>query len=1120
MRYSNLNGNDDRTRHITYAGWNSQNHIYGLVCRSELKATASPFDLFSGTEYRYDSGGVCAQPSNGNMTAEEVLTSATAGGERLITTYTHDRGRVKTATNDEGTVTQTNYGAHGQVVKTIQDVGPANTSFNWESETLYDDYARPTTVKDINNRETNLNYDQWNRLINVTLPGNTTTNANFTFEYQPQRRPAWVRTRQLQDGSNYIESVDYQNGFGEVVQTQTKSPNIDKRWVAPTETDHLGRTRYQAAQYEKSDEMDPWASDGGYVLPDWTSVQNYQKFTYEKAGADVRAFQMKYSASLWDTRTQQLAWVTRHFDAKGRADEETVDAFGNLKLVQEKQGAGGTAVYAETDYFYDKADRLIKVIAPGNAQTEITYDRAGRKKTLDNPDSGTWTYTYDGNSNVTTMVNEGLNATNNTRNTTTTAYDALDRPIEVKVNGKKAQTYTYDPSGNRGAVSYARQFRDSGHLMAWQRNISFDGRGRPTVTQELVRDNSLVWSKLRFVHGYNEANQPTSTRYPSNDNNGLGETVTYGYDTRTGLPTSLQGDHPYVTSQTYSQTGQPLVRTGGSGSNLVKRTLDYENSTARLKRLWFGTGNQANNVQRLDNIVYDKNGNIEELRDWRNSNQWQCFEYDQYDRLTSAFTSNSCPNPSTVGVGSYNESGYTYDAKGNITYAPGKGTYTYGAGIAGLHAVTKIQDGNTVNATFDYDEYGNMTARTVPGTTQTMTYDGQNRLVTSSDGAEYTYYADGMRGTLRKANGDSSRYSATGLVDVTRKANETVLTKHYYFAGERVAQNAVGGDAFFIVNDHLGSPMGTVKIGDVGQQEKQLYKAYGEQRYSDGLPSDLDFTNQRLDDNTGLHYYKARYYDSYAGRFTMPDSIVDGATRAIGYNRYAYVSGNPVNFVDPTGHEECLADYSYCWDDPSGAPGGKNYSGPELGPGNVPTPPTVEVVVSPNGKVVQTTGNLVFPQTGDEYQVEVYYAESDCRRLFKTTDSPEPFLSVNCGSTRGGSGDSPMELSQACRTNNHRVLNCVAQPVNSSPNPFPRVGSGYIDVLDAGSELVVDVAKASAVPILGCVSGGVQVVGYVAPAAIYIETATPLPGDGATIVAGAAVVGCVIGAVTPPGSTG
>jgi RHS repeat-associated protein len=62
------------------------------------------------------------------------------------------------------------------------------------------------------------------------------------------------------------------------------------------------------------------------------------------------------------------------------------------------------------------------------------------------------------------------------------------------------------------------------------------------------------------------------------------------------------------------------------------------------------------------------------------------------------------------------------------------------------------------------------------------------------------------------------------------------------------------------------------------------------------------FTCQREDNEVGLIYMGARYYDPMTGRFISPDTIVPDPANPQSLNRYAYCMNNPVAYVDPSGH--------------------------------------------------------------------------------------------------------------------------------------------------------------------------------------------------------------------------
>jgi len=113
-----------------------------------------------------------------------------------------------------------------------------------------------------------------------------------------------------------------------------------------------------------------------------------------------------------------------------------------------------------------------------------------------------------------------------------------------------------------------------------------------------------------------------------------------------------------------------------------------------------------------------------------------------------------------------------------------------------------------------------------------------------------------------------------------------------------------------------GQALGSTSVTNGAQPSSQTYYAFGEVR-SGTLPTDYTFTGQKRDNEAGLHFYNARYYDPAIGRFTQADSIIPDQYNPQSLNRYAYVLNNPVKYVDPTGHAQCQSyDDGECADPP------------------------------------------------------------------------------------------------------------------------------------------------------------------------------------------------------------
>jgi RHS repeat-associated protein len=162
---------------------------------------------------------------------------------------------------------------------------------------------------------------------------------------------------------------------------------------------------------------------------------------------------------------------------------------------------------------------------------------------------------------------------------------------------------------------------------------------------------------------------------------------------------------------------------------------------------------------------------------------------------------------------------------------------------------------------FKYDPFGRRIEKISPTTTSIFAYDGDNLIeTTNAAGAEVASYTQGpkiddhlamFRGTT------TSYYEQDGLGSVTSLTNSSGAVAQTY-----------------------------------------TYDSYGNQTASSGsLTNFFRYTGRELDTETGLYFYRARYYDASSGRFLAEDPIHFAA----GSNFYAYVTNQPVEFPDPSG---------------------------------------------------------------------------------------------------------------------------------------------------------------------------------------------------------------------------
>ncbi len=432
--------------------------------------------------------------------------------------------------------------------------------------------------------------------------------------------------------------------------------------------------------------------------------------------------------------------------------------------------------------------------------------------------------------------------------------------LSAPVAGNKQVSLSW--SAVTGAAGYKVYRRVSGGTYATSNDV---GPARTYIATGLT--NATVYYFV--VAAYNAAGQSVY----SNEVN--------------AMPSAPMIENPtlFIKNVDYGASGQMTRVEYGNGD---VTTYTYNPLNLRLTRLYTV---DKNGVALQDlNYTYDSAGNILSIADNVNTAD-QTFQYDALNRLTQAAGQN------------YGTKTYTYDAIGNIVAKDGK-TYFYGGSNGGPHAVTALSDGTT----FGYDLNGNMITKVEAGVTTNYAYDPENRLIQVKKGGsiigQYTYDGDGGRTTkVATVSGQTTTTTFVGSLFETSGARNT---KFIFLGDQRIAavtsSPSIGSTTLYYHADHLG---GANVLTDATGFKKELieYEPFGLESRHEKYGSSEEvawyyFTGKKTDDESGLIYFGARYYDPSLARFITSDTIVPYPNNPQALNRYSYAGNNPVSHLE------------------------------------------------------------------------------------------------------------------------------------------------------------------------------------------------------------------------------
>ncbi|HEX8200655.1 MAG TPA: RHS repeat-associated core domain-containing protein [Isosphaeraceae bacterium] len=451
------------------------------------------------------------------------------------------------------------------------------------------------------------------------------------------------------------------------------------------------------------------------------------------------------------------------------------------------------------------------------------------------------------------------------------ARDPSGRMARVDLNGRPWAQFEYDAAGRVAAVRYA-----DGHFV----ELDYDADGRvtearnPSVVVRLAYDGNgrLVREDqggqvVRYE--YDAAGLLTALTTPE------GQSLRFAYDEDARLTEAIDwvgGGHAFAPGD----DGRSARHEFPNG--LVTETrLAIEGDSTEIRTTGPRLGERALALR----LEYNVNGQVARLIDREGGTR--TFTYDPEGRVLGVQRADGRGGES-----------FAFDANGNRTKV--------GAEDAEFDTMNRLRcQGST---RLEYDERGNLVVQSGPDGVTRYSYNGQDLLTAADlpDGRRVTFTYDAFARRVSKTVGAVETcylWAGDRLIAAMTRGGDRVERRDYAFlpyTSEPFALR-IDGRVYSYHNDHLGRPRWlTDASGRVAWSAD--HAAFGAATIAEeAVTNPWRAPGQFRDEETGLHYNRARYYSPTLGRYLTRDPL----DLLAGLNPYTYAENDPVNKIDPLG---------------------------------------------------------------------------------------------------------------------------------------------------------------------------------------------------------------------------
>jgi RHS repeat-associated protein len=798
------------------------------------------------------------------------------------------------------------------------------------------DYAsgQPVQTQDVDGIQTLASYDAFGRLASETVRGAETTvsyawlnaawgNAHHITVPVPGNPTGVsvvevnasyiVRETTLRNGVPEITGETWFDPAGRVVRTAQLGPLGNMVWTERV-YDSRGRLTVQTRPH-----VGPRATQGAIVFT-YDSLDRLTRITRPNDNLDgTRWVETEYGSigrpgGLWSwlseaegrvrgvrqyTSDDQRGSLVRAFDADGR-------------LVSSLEFDPRAMVTPMTTYEYGLGEPMV-ITGPDGATLRTDYDVLGRAVQITDPSAGTSSRRFDGFGRLReARDNSTLHRID---------YDRLDRPLrhartyegdDAAFGANKTTTWQWDalPGEALEARNIGKLLRvsdDSGYAETYTYGGPF--ALQDSVTRTVPRPSASPLA-LETRYEYDLDGRLEVLRHP-----GAQRAQTFRYNARgalTGIDATTNGATATIWELEKVYEGHLPSEVGLLQG---KQSRTYYAGTGALAHLSVSIGQTALVDETLR---YNESGLLEEHVDLANG-KTESFFYDRFRRLeeTREGTGKTGPvlesfrfssggrieqkNGAILSHSSAEEPTRWPDAVKRLQRGADSLSYGYHSSYGLMTSIRGTWEGRGVGLDIAYDVDRNV--REVEwdsGVTRTLGYsptgDRASMHETGADADSFVAYAGAHYERAEVAGNVVHVYRFTdgeGNVLVEERVEEQTL------ADGTTLEQSLGLQ--HLARDYRGSVSAILPQG--GEVTRRTYEAFGTSRV--GAGTDLGFTGhrhlQRDDSPLGLVDMGGRMFDPLSAQFTRADPFMPGADSPKGFNRLAYVKGDPINFIDPTG---------------------------------------------------------------------------------------------------------------------------------------------------------------------------------------------------------------------------